>query len=176
MTAGHLLRRFVRSLSWGAPRADDVAWVASVLRPDELLLFARLPRADRRHLVAMGRRVQRALAATEYAEDPRWLAAALLHDVGKHDAHLGTYGRAVATVCGHFGGRAMPYAWSEKRGFTRRVGLYLRHGELGADMIRLAAGHEEAARWSAAHHFPDEWATTGIPEPVVEALVAADDD
>jgi len=170
----HLLRRFLRSLWWGPPRADDLVWVESVLAPGERVLFDRLPRRDQRHLAGTGRRLQRALAGTEHADDPRWLAAALLHDVGKHDARLGVYGRIVATVCGHFGGRDMPYAWSSKRGFTRRVGLYLRHGELGADMIRLAGGHDEAARWSAAHHFPDEWATTGIPGVVVEALVEAD--
>ena len=33
-----------------------------------------------------------------------------------------------------------PTPWSEKSGFTRRVGLYLRHPELGADRIRLAGG------------------------------------
>jgi hypothetical protein len=70
----------------------------------------------------------------------------------------------------------MADAWSEKSGFTRRVGLYLRHPELGADRIRLASGPEEAARWAAAHHTPDAWARTGIPEVVIAALVAADDD
>ena len=70
----------------------------------------------------------------------------------------------------------MADAWSERSGFTRRVGLYLRHPEIGADRIRLAGGPEEAARWAAAHHAPDTWSSLTIPAPVVAALAAADDD
>ena len=70
----------------------------------------------------------------------------------------------------------MADAWSQRGGFTRRVGLYLRHPELGADRIRLAGGPEEAAAWAAAHHDPDRWGPTGIPERVVAVLVACDDD
>jgi hypothetical protein len=70
----------------------------------------------------------------------------------------------------------MADAWSAKRGITRRVGLYLRHPELGATRIRLAGGREEAARWAAAHHEPDRWSSTGIPGDVVVVLHDADDD
>ncbi len=66
--------------------------------------------------------------------------------------------------------------WSEKRGITRRVGLYLRHPELGADLIRVSGGSDVAARWAAAHHDPSRWDATDIPAPVVAALHAADDD
>jgi hypothetical protein len=99
-----------------------------------------------------------------------------LHDIGKLDGRLGVYGRVVATVAGNVAGHDMAEVWSSKSGFTRRVGLYLRHAELGADRIRLAQGPEEAARWAAAHHHPDEWDATGIPPEVVAALDAADND
>ena len=66
--------------------------------------------------------------------------------------------------------------WSETHGFTRRVGLYLRHAELGADRIRIAGEPEEAARWATAHHDPSLWADLPIPEPVVHALDEADND
>ena len=66
--------------------------------------------------------------------------------------------------------------WSEKRGITRRFGLYLRHPELGADRIRVCGGSDVAARWAAAHHDPAAVGATGIPAPVVAALHAADDD
>ena len=124
----------------------------------------------------MAREVEQQLAGTPEAGDTRWLAAALLHDVGKLDARLGVYGRVVATVSGAVGGPGMADAWSERSGFTRRVGLYLRHPEIGADRIRLAGGPEEAAQWAAAHHSPDTWSSLAIPEPVVAALAAADDD
>ena len=70
----------------------------------------------------------------------------------------------------------MAGAWSERRGFTRRVGLYLRHPELGAVRIRVAGGPEAAAVWAASHHQPDTWNALDIPAPVVAALAAADND
>jgi hypothetical protein len=174
--ASHLSRRFVTSLWPAAPKPSDDAWVRSVLRPGEYDLWSRLPNHDRRHSIAVARRVQRQLAGTEHSDDKRWLAAALLHDVGKLDARLGVFARVGATLAGAAAGHEMAEAWSTKRGITRRVGLYLRHPELGAQRIRLAGGHDEAARWAAAHHDPATWEATGIPAPVVAALHEADDD
>lgn len=170
---GHLVRRFVGALKPGPPSAADRAWVADVLGPPELGLFERMPRHDQRHAIGVARRVDAALAGTEHAGDPRWLAAALLHDVGKLDADLGVLARVGATLAG---GRDMADAWSAQRGITRRVGLYLRHPELGGTRIRVAGGREEAAVWAEAHHDPDLQARAAVPAPVVGALVAADDD
>jgi HD domain len=176
MKLAHLAGRFTRALWPGPPRAADVEWVRSVLDPAAFAQFRRQPNHDQRHAIGVARDVQARLEGTPYADDDRWLAAALLHDIGKIDARLGVYGRVVATVAGATAGRDMADAWSAKQGFTRRVGLYLRHAELGADRIRIAQGPEEAARWAAAHHRPEQWEGTGIPTPVVEALDAADND
>ena len=70
----------------------------------------------------------------------------------------------------------MAELWSTKRGITRRVGLYLRHPELGSDRIRVVGGRAEAAQWARVHHTPDDWPSTGLPSAVVEALAAADND
>jgi hypothetical protein len=176
MKARHLAGRFTRALYPGPARPADLAWVATVLTPDADALFRRQPRHDQRHAIAVARDVQSRLAGTPYADDPRWLAAALLHDIGKLDSRLGISGRVVATLSVSVGGRDMADVWSGASGFTRRVGLYLRHAELGADRIRIAGGPEEAARWSAVHHDPGAWADVGMPEPVVAALDAADND
>ena len=146
MKVAHLSGRFVRALWPGAPRADDVAWVETVLTPDGFAQFRRQPNHDQRHAIGVARDVQARLADTAYADDPRWLSAALLHDIGKLDSHLGVYGRVVATVSGARSPAATtPTRGRSRRGFTRRVGLYLRHAELGADRIRLAGEPEEAA-------------------------------
>ncbi len=173
---GHLTRRFVGALRPGPPRAVDVAWVQEVLSGSEYGLWSQLPAQDRRHAIRVARRVQQTLAGGDAADDPRWLAAALLHDVGKLDAGLGVLGRVAATLAGGAAGHEMAGPWSTRRGFTRRVGLYLRHPELGATRIRVAGGREEAARWAGAHHDADVWAATGVPPAVIDALVAADDD
>jgi len=172
----HLARRFFGALSPAPPKARDEAWACTILSPAEQAIWARLPNHDRRHSIAVARRVEASLAGTPNADDPEWPRAALLHDVGKLDARLGVLGRVGATLAGAAGGHDMAALWSEKRGITRRVGLYLRHPELGADRIRVAGGSELAARWAAAHHDRSAWAATGIPEPVLVALHDADDD
>ncbi len=176
MKLGHLSSRFVYALSPRTPRADDVAWVETVLTPDGFALFRRQPNHDQRHAIGVARDVQARLADTPYADDPRWLSAALLHDIGKLDSGLGVYGRVVATVSGAVAGREHAEVWSESKGFTRRVGIYLRHAELGADRLRIAGEPEEAAQWAAAHHDPSTWPDLPIPEPVVVALDEADND
>ena len=176
---GHLVRRFVGALDPRPVRDGDVAWVASILEPAELALWTRMVRHDRRHSIAVARRVEHRLRDTPEAGDPRWLAAALLHDIGKLDSGLGVMTRVGATVAGMLGGRDRAEAWSAKRGLARRVGLYLRHGELGATRIRLAGGRDEVARWTETHHDPrawSEWGTLGFPPDVVAALHDADDD
>jgi HD domain len=176
MKVAHLSGRFVRALWPGPPRADDVVWIETVLTPGGFIQFRRQPNHDQRHAVGVAREVQHRLADTPYADDPRWLSAALLHDIGKLDSRLGISGRVVATVAASVAGRDHAEVWSESSGFTRRVGVYLRHAELGADRIRLAGEPEEAAVWAAAHHDPESWADLPIPAPVVEALDAADND
>jgi hypothetical protein len=162
----HLVRRFVRALWLGAPRAVDVAWVESVLTPAELSLWRRLPDHDRRYSIRVARRVQQLLTGTEYASDERWAAVALLHDVGKLDAGLGVFRRALATVAG-----ALVPGVRRSEG---RFGRYLRHDEIGGEMLRAAGAREEATRWASAHHHRAGWDATGIPVPVAAALDAAD--
>lgn len=171
MSASHLVRRFVGSLVPFGPRPADEEWVRAVLSPGEVKLWDRMSNADRRHAVAVGRRVERALG---HEASPPVLAAALLHDVGKVDAGLGTYGRVVATLAAKVAGPASAHDWSRARGFTRRVGLYLRHAELGGDMLALAGSDTLTVAWAREHHRPpDGWT---VPGHLAAALKAADDD
>ena len=167
----HLIRRFVGSLWPFGPPSADAAWVAGTLTGEELKLWHRMSRADRRHAVGVAHRVERALG--HEAERPV-LAAALLHDVGKIASGLGTIGRVLATMVGLGGGRAMADEWSKEGGITRRVGLYLRHDEVGADMLALAGSHPLTVTWARQHHQRrEDWA---VPSAVGSALKAADDD
>ena len=156
----HLVRRFLRALVPRRPSDRDEAWVASVLRPSELVLWSRLPNHDRRYSIRVARRVAHEL------RDDRWVAVALLHDVGKLDAELGVVGRSLATVAG--------YVRPKMRRSSGRFGRYLRHEEIGAEMLRAAAARDEAIQWAAVHHHRDRWPDTGIPTPVAEVLEAAD--
>ncbi|HYI60951.1 MAG TPA: hypothetical protein VEW93_04005 [Acidimicrobiales bacterium] len=170
MTAGHLVRRFVGSLAPGTVAGDDLAWVDGQLTEREGELWRSMPRADRRHSLAVARRVQAALGAE--ATRPV-LAAALLHDVGKVASGLGTYGRVMATLSGAVAGRDMAEAWSQTRGVTRRIGLYLRHEELGADMLELDGSEPLTVALVREHSWPDD--ERSVPGHLADALRAADD-
>lgn len=145
--------------------------MTSVLDEPELELWTRMRGPDRRHSVVVARRVERALGHEATREV---LAAALLHDVGKTVSGLRTYGRVVATLSGRVAGHHMAHRWSQARGFVRRVGLYLRHAELGGDLLAMAGSHPLTVAWAREHHLPaEEWT---VPRRLGEALKAADDD
>ena len=102
------------------------------------------------------------------------LAAALLHDVGKVESGLGTYGRVVATLSAKVAGPDMATRWGRQRGFVRRVGLYLQHDRLGRDLLALAGSDPLTVAWAREHHLPPaDWT---LPARVATALKDADDD
>lgn len=171
MNLGHLSRRFFGSLRPGGPNRADAEWAEAQLVPGEVALWRRMSNPDRRHAAGVAREVARALGGE--ATRPV-LAAALLHDVGKLDSGLRTYGRVVATLSGALAGRENARAWMNHRGFTRKVGLYLLHPDLGADLLTLAGSDPLTVTWAREHHLPpDEWT---LPPDVASALKAADDD
>jgi len=170
----HLASRFARSLRPGGPPATEVARVEAVLAPGELTLWRRMPASDRRESVRVAHHTEAALAGTEYAGDERWVAAALLHDVGKTEARLGPIGRSLATLAGGVAGHDLAPAWQARGGISRRFGCYLRHDEIGADMLQMAGARDAAVAWARAHHHPETWAALPIPLDVAQALARAD--
>lgn len=171
----HLAGRFFGALRPGGPVEADRAWAEAVLEPAEYGLWARQPAYDRRHSAEVARQVEAALAGGPHAGDTRWPACALLHDIGKLAGGLGIPGRVLATLVGRATGGAVA-DWEEHRGLRRRIALYLRHPELGADMIRMAGGRVEIACWAGAHHDRARLDAGLFPATVVAALVAADND
>lgn len=157
----------------GGPGPVDRGWAESQLTESERELWCSMSGPDRRHSAAVARRVERALGVD--ATRPV-LAAALLHDVGKVDARLRTYGRVAATLSGKLIGRDPDVirSWCRAGGFTRRVGLYLRHPDLGADRLALVGSDPLTVAWTRQHHLPaEEWT---VPVEIGEALCEADDD
>ncbi|MCP4222769.1 MAG: HD domain-containing protein [Actinomycetia bacterium] len=168
--SAHLVKRFFSSLRPGGPSATDCAWVEEELTEAELVLWRRMSGPDRRHSAHVGREVQRRLG--NEATRPV-LAAALLHDVGKIDADLGTWGRVVATLSAKVAGPDTAKLWIKSRGFTRRVGLYLHHPEIGADLLEMAGSDPLTVAWAEEHHRPsDEWT---IDDGVAAVLFLVDD-
>ncbi len=169
--AAHLTRRFFDSLKRGGPAEGDRVWVEETLSEAEYGLWRRMTGADRRHSVQVGQDVERILGNEA---TPPVLAAALLHDVGKIDADLGTWGRVIATLSAKVAGRDAAKLWIKSSGFTRKVGLYLHHPEIGADMLELAGSDPLTVSWTEEHHRPaEEWT---LPPEITAALNEADND
>jgi len=120
---GHLVRRFVGSVSRREPDPTDTAWVDSQLLAGESLLWHRMSVADRRHSIAVARRFQ-SLGGPWSREE---IAGALLHDIGKLESGLGTLSRVTATVVGPS---------------TPRFRRYHDHEQIGADLLAAAGSSE----------------------------------
>ena len=166
--------------AWQALRSDadrdaDRAWARALLRPSEYAIWIRQTAYDRRHSVRVARRVEERLAETPYAGEARWLAAALMHDVGKAEAGLSPLSRAAAAFVNRIVDLETARRWARSRaGRLRRIGLYLIHGEVGARLIRDAGGREEVAAWSEAHQEERIERVPGFPPAVVAALTGSD--
>lgn len=115
----HLAARFVISLSGRPPSVEEEVWAESHLLPGEVALWRRLSNQDRRHSAKVARRFVAARAHATRAE----VAGALLHDVGKIECGLGTWGRVVASVVGPR---------------TERFRRYHDHEHVGAVLAELA--------------------------------------
>ena len=155
---GHLVRRFAGSLSRRPPAQADVTWAVAWLEPAEVELWSAMSVADQRHSIEVARRfVGRIGDRPERAE----VAAALLHDVGKTVADLGTFGRVGATL------------WCRPVGRERastgdgRISRYVRHETLGADMLRAAGSAPRTVALVAAEVDADD--------PAARALAWADE-
>lgn len=171
----HLAARFARSLAPLAPRRSDVEWAQSVLTSEEWALWQTQPRKDLRESIAVARRASATFEGTVHASETVWLAAALLHDVGKRDARLGTLNRSLATIAGGLGGRKAVATWSAQRGLRRRVATYLDHADIGAAMLSVAGARPETAVWARRHHSPETWDSLGVVPPLVAQVLASAD-
>ncbi|MGH9127671.1 MAG: HD domain-containing protein [Acidimicrobiales bacterium] len=170
----HLVHRFCGGLwPWG-PAPSEARWVAQVLSPTELALWARMGGPDRRHSVVVARRAARAeLGRPSGIESRTLLAAALLHDVGKAEAGLGTSARVIATLVGMVLGKSRLARWTDRPRLAGRIGRYLAHDRLGAALLDTAGSHALVVAWAEQHHLPSScWE---VPQEVGALLKAADD-
>ena len=171
MKTAHLVKRFFGSLLPIEPSKDDAQWATSNLIPSEVDLWKRMSAQDRRHAAGVARRTVAELG--DSATRPV-IAAALLHDVGKIDSGLGTPLRVVATLSAAVAGRETAELWVKGTGVTRRIGLYLRHPEIGGDLLGMAGSDEFTASWAREHHLPEDRCT--LDPALANALRDADDD
>lgn len=178
----HLAWRFFGSLVPGGPTPSAEAWAFEHLLPGEQELFGQMSGPDRRHAIGVARRALR-LFESELSEPtpPRHVvAAALLHDVGKTETRLGTFGRVGATVAAIVFGRARvtefrgPETGDGPGGLRGRVAGYLAHDRLGAELLEKAGSDPFTIAWARDHHLPaSRWT---VEEKLGDILKRADGD
>lgn len=165
----HLARRFGQHLGRPTPDDSDLEWVRGLLSEDEQVMWSRMATADQYHSIGVARRVGQELGQ-ETTDDV--LVAALMHDVGKTAAGLGTMGRVVAALVRPVVGPERARSWAEGRGPTRRIGLHLRYPEIGARMLADAASARLVVAWAREHHRPErDWT---VPRELGRVLQSAD--
>jgi hypothetical protein len=133
---------------------------------------------DRRHAVGVARDTVRLLEPDSAAREV--VAAALLHDVGKVESAMGTFARVGVTLAALVVGRERLTRWAGgapdrgRASARRRVGLYLTHDQLGAQLLEQAGSAALTVSWAGEHHLPpQQWS---VDARIGAALKAADGD
>jgi hypothetical protein len=115
----HLIKRFFGSITASPLSAAEQVELVAMLLPAEYALFVRLATSDQRHALHVLRRFDRLVPAAPIAVR----RAALLHDIGKLEAGLGTARRVAATVIGPR---------------TKAFRAYREHERIGSRMLAAA--------------------------------------
>jgi hypothetical protein len=170
----HLAGRLVGSLWPAGPGAAGERWARSWLLPGESRLWESLPGPDRRHALGVARAVDHHLGdAPGHSARRPIMAAALLHDVGKVEAGMGTWWRVAATVMAVTLGRPRVEAWAGPgRGWRARAGRYVTHDRRGATLLAAAGSDPLTVAWAGEHHLP---AARRTVDPAIGAVLAAAD-
>jgi len=174
----HLSGRFFTALWPAGPTPADESWANEHLLDGERVLWQRMSGPDRRHAVGVARETIRLLGSDRSRREV--IAAALLHDVGKVESSFGTFARVGVTFAALAVGRSRLLRWAgDSPGSGRpsrraRVGLYLTHDRLGAELLQGAGSQALTVSWAAEHHLtPERWT---VDATVGAALKAADGD
>ena len=167
----HLSKRFFFSLKPGKLSEEDICWIRSHLSENEYLQWEKLSIADRHHSHQVARQAEPVVAQ----HGKEFVAAALLHDIGKLKSGFGTFGRVFATLCCFLFPLRKMEKWSERtKGLRRRLIDYAKHPALGAELLKEIGSGQQTITWVLEHHSEREnWKT---PIEIAEVLSNSDND
>jgi putative nucleotidyltransferase with HDIG domain len=126
--------------------AQERASAQRVLGPLAILFFE-LPVNDQRH----GLDVLETVTQLEGQPSQLLQQAALLHDLGKREAHFSVIERSLTVFLRAVSPQTLKTLQRSRPAFARRYGIYADHARIGAERLH-AAGAAELAAIVAEHH------------------------
>lgn len=177
-SAWHLVTRFFGSLLPVGPPPETERWALEHLSAGERLLFSTMSGPDRRHAIGVATEALELARrdGLQEAELPAgFVPAALMHDVGKVQSGLGTFGRVFATLLALVLGRSRVVSWEAGAdGWRLAFARYLSHDRLGARSLEQAGADALTVSWAREHHLsPEQWS---VDRRLAAFLKAADGD
>ncbi|MCL5265086.1 MAG: HD domain-containing protein [Chloroflexi bacterium] len=162
MSAAYRVRQFIGALRASVePRELDI--LDEHLRPALKALFLAMDIQDQRHTLDVFRYL-----VNRGCRDRTLLQAALLHDVGKANAGLGTWYRVAIVLFRAFCPALLAKLSSaESRGWRRPFWVHKHHGEAGARLVAQAGGDYRLVEMVRLHQSPAD-------DPLLQALCEAD--
>jgi len=112
--------------------------------------FLELPVNDQRH----GLDVLETVTRLESQPSQLLQQVALLHDLGKSEAHFSVVARSLTVFLRAVSPRTLNNLQRSRPAFARRYGIYADHARIGAERLR-AAGATDLAAIVAEHHAKD---------------------
>lgn len=125
---------------------DERATAEQILGP-LAPFFLELPVNDQRH----GLDVLATVSRLERRPSQLLQQAALLHDLGKSDAHFSVIERSLSVFLRAVAPKSLEALQRSRPAFARRYRIYADHARIGAERLR-AAGATELAAIVAEHH------------------------
>jgi len=120
------------------------------LTPDELRLFEAMEPQDQRHCLDVFYDLRES-----HPDDENLLAAALLHDVGKANAGLGTLQRSIIVLLRAVYPRVIDAIASPNTASWRYpFWVHRHHGEIGADLLAQAGARDRVVELARRHQNP----------------------
>ena len=171
MNWGYRLRQLWLTLT-ARPQPADLAWAQQLLGAGLYACFTRLQPSEQVHALAVARQVQAA-----GHDQPEFLAAALLHDVGKVRYPLWVWERvAIVLVLRLAPQRALVWGRGAARCWRRPFVVAAKHAEWGAQIVREAGAAALVVRLVACHQDAAPPELNETERQLLAVLQAADND
>ena len=145
---------------------SDVEFVRQYLTKPEQVLFYRMRVFDQKHALLMAQKFLSKQEGYSWVDKPKFMRAALMHDIGKAYVGIPLYIRGLFVVLSNINDGALLARYAKqdaKFEVWKYLYVMLHHGEIGAKMLEEIEDDKEIVQVARFHHQK--------PEPKESALL-----